>query len=121
MVASSIGWILLVSGIATAGAGLAALFPRMLLRLFGIDDGGSAVTFFVRHWGALIFVIGGLIVYAAYVPAVRAPVLAAAALEKIVIVALIFFGPLKRTPAMTAIAIADGIFAALYVAYLARL
>lgn len=69
----------------------------------------------------LIFAIGGLIVYAAYAPSVRAPTLTAAAIEKFAIVALVLFGPLKRTAAMTAIAAIDGLFAAIYVAYLAGL
>jgi hypothetical protein len=69
----------------------------------------------------LIFVIGALIVYSAYAPIFRIPVLTAAAIEKFVIGILIFFGPMKRTTSMTAMAIVDGVFAILYVAYLAGL
>jgi hypothetical protein len=47
--------------------------------------------------------------------------LVAAAIEKFAVVLLIFFGPMKRTRAMTAIAIMDGAFATIYVAYLAGL
>jgi hypothetical protein len=121
MLASSIGWILVASGAVTAVAGLAALlFPQPLLRLaFRVEGGDGSIVFFVRHWGALLFVMGALIVESAYLPVARAPVLTAAAIEKFVIVWLIFFGPLKRTIPMTAIAIADGVFAILYVAYLA--
>ena len=120
MLAGSIEWILVVSGIATAAAGFTALLlPRQLLRLaFGVEAPDGSTMFFVRHWGALIFVMGTLIAYSAYSPATRSPVMLAGALEKLAIVALIFFGPLKRTMAMTAIAIADGLFAVLYVAYL---
>lgn len=121
MFASAIGWILVVSGLVTAGAGLAALLlPDPLLRLaFGVGDAGSSTVFFTRHWGVLIFVIGALVFYAAHDPSIRAPVLIAAAIEKFAIVILIFFGSLKRTTAMTAIAAMDGLFAAIYVAYLA--
>ena len=123
MIASSIVWILVVSGIITGAAGLAAcVAPRPLLRLaFGVDAAADATLFFARHWGVLIFAVGALTVFSAYAPATRMPILAAAALEKIAVVALIFFGPLKRTPAMTAIAASDGIFAVLYLAYLAGL
>jgi hypothetical protein len=123
MLESSIGWVLVVSGVVTAGGGLAAmLFPAALLRLvFGAGDCGRSTTFFVRHWGVLIFTIGALIAYGAYAPMVRPAVLTAAAIEKIAIVALIFFGPLKRTAGMTAVAAIDGAFAAIYVAYLAGL
>src|SRR5215467_3744835 len=123
MLAPFIGWILVVSGVITAGAGLAALlFPHLFLRLgFGVESPSSSLVFFVRHWGVLISVVGALTVYSAYAPTVRAPVLAAAAIEKFAIVLLTFFGPMKRTSAMTAIAIGDGAFAILYVAYLAGL
>ena len=122
MLALSIVWILVTSGIITAGAGLAALlFPHLFLRLgFGAES-ITPLVFLVRHWGVLIFAIGALIVYSAYHPTVRAPVLAAAAIEKFAIGLLTFFGPMKRTTAMTAIAVGDGAFAILYVAYLAGL
>jgi len=123
MLASSIGWILVASGIITAGAGLAALlFPHLFLRLgFGVESPITPLVFFVRHWGVLISAIGALIVYSAYHSTVRAPVLTAAAIEKFAIGLLTFFGPVKRTTAMTAIAVGDGAFAILYVAYLAGL
>ena len=123
MLVSSIGWILVASGVITAGGGLAALFfPHLFLRLgFGVENLASSAVFFVRHWGVLIFIIGGLIVYSAYALATRTPVLIAAAIEKFAIGLLVFFGPMKRTNVMTAIAILDGIFAILYVAYLAGL
>jgi hypothetical protein len=123
MLASSIGWILIVSGVATAGGGLAAcLFPHPVLNLvFGANTTEGLTLFFVRHWGALLCVVCALTVYSAYFPATRTPILAASILEKFVIVALIFFGPLKRTFAMTAIGIMDGILAVLFVAYLGGL
>jgi hypothetical protein len=88
---------------------------------FGVDRPEPATFFFARHWGVLILAIGALIVYSAYAPAARLPILAAGSLEKALVVVLIFFGPLKRTPMMTAIAAMDGLFTILYVAYLAGL
>ncbi len=123
MLASSIGWILIASGVITAAGGFAALlFPRPLLRVaFAIEPIDRAVLFFTRHWGLLIFLVGALTVYAAYDAATRNPILAAAAIEKVALVAMIFFGPLRRTIGMTAIAIVDGIFAILYITYLVGL
>src|SRR5208283_2577152 len=123
MLASSIGWILVASGVITAGGGLAALlFPQLFLRLgFGVESPTSSVVFFVRHWGVLIFAVAALIVYSAYAPTTRTPVLTAAAIEKFAMGFLVFFGPVKRTSSMTAIAIVDGVFAILYVVYLAGL
>ena len=123
MLTSSIGWILILSGVGTAVGGLAAcLFPRLVLRLvFGAESTDGLTMFFIRHWGALLFVVCALTVYSAYVPATRVPILAAAIIEKLAIVALIFFGPAKRTVAMTAIAVMDGTLAIVFVAYLAGL
>jgi hypothetical protein len=77
--------------------------------------------FFVRHWGALIFAVAGLIVHSAYTPATRTPVLVAAAVENFAMGLVIFLRPVKRTTAMTAIASIEGVFAVLYIAYLAGL
>jgi hypothetical protein len=123
MLASSIGWILVASGAITAAGGPPALlFPQSFLQLtFGVKNSEGLTVFFVRHWGVLVFVIGALIIYSARDPAVRAPVLAAAAIEKFAVVVLTFFGPVRRTIGMTAIAITDGVVAILYVAYLAGL
>ena len=74
--------------------------------------------FFVRHWGVLVFVVGCLIIYSAYAPAIRAPVLIAAAVEKFALGLLVFFGPVKRTSGMTTSAVVDGVFAILYVVIL---
>ena len=121
MLTSTFGWIIAASGVATAGAGLAAvLAPHLFLRFgFGVQSPQSSMVFFVRHWGVLIFVVGALLVYSAGAPAVRRPVLVAAAVEKFAVGLLIFLGTVKRTSVMTAAAIGDGLFAVLYVAYLA--
>jgi hypothetical protein len=123
MLASSIGWILIGSGVATAMGGLAAcLFPQPVLQLvFGAKSNDGVTIFLVRHWGGLLFVVCALTVYSAYVPVTRIPILTAAVIEKFLIVVLILFGPAKRTAAMTAIAVMDGTLAILFVAYLAGL
>jgi hypothetical protein len=123
MLPSSIGWILVASGVITAGGGLAALlFPYLLLRLgFGVESPTSSAVFFVRHWGVLIVAVAALIIYSAYAPGTRTPILIAAATEKFAIGMLVFFGPVKRTSPMTVIAIVDGVFAIIYVAYIAGL
>ncbi len=120
MLQDYIEWILVVSGAVTAAAGaMALLFPKQLLRVaFAVRGADGALLFFVRHWGVLLLVVGLALVHSAYYPETRFPILWAAAIEKFAIVALIFFGPLKRTAAMTVIAIADCAFAILYVAYL---
>ncbi|MGO9674309.1 MAG: hypothetical protein ACLPSF_09135 [Methylocella sp.] len=113
--------LLIASGAATALVGLAAFFtPRPFLRLvLKVEAADGAMLFFVRHWGVLLAAVGALIAYSAQAPASRLPILAAAIVEKFAGVLLIFFGPAKRTAPLTAIAIADGVLAALYVAIIA--
>src|ERR1700722_12347992 len=122
MLTSNFGWIIAASGVVTAVAGLTAvLAARPFFRFgFGVESPQSSMVFFVRHWGVLIFVVGALLVYSAGVPAVRTPVLIAAAVEKFAVGLLIFLGPMRRTSVMTAAVIGDGLFAVLYVAYLAE-
>jgi hypothetical protein len=121
MLTSTFGWIIAASGVVTAVAGLAAvLAPHLFLRSgFGVESPQSSIVFFVRHWGILIFVVGALLVYSAGVPAVRTPVLTAAAVENCSGL-LMFLGSMRRTSVMTAAVIGDGLFAVLYVAYLAE-
>jgi hypothetical protein len=120
MLASSIKWILVISGIPTAAAGLAALlFPQPTLKLvFGADNPSALTEFFARHWGTLLFVVCSLTIYAAFFPDTRGPILTAAIFEKVTIFFLIFFGSLTRTNMMTAVAIMDGSLAVLFTAYL---
>jgi hypothetical protein len=121
MLASQIQWILIASGIITLSGGIAAfLSPVLFLRLgFGVKEPTDSALFFVRHWGVLVAVVGALIIDSADAQAIRTPILIAAAAEKFAIGLFVFFGRVKRTRAMTAIATADGIFAILYAAYLA--
>jgi len=123
MLTSSIGWILIASGVFTAGGGLAALVsPKLVLELvFGVKNIDGPTMFFARHWGALLFVVCALTVYSAYVTASRVPILTASIFEKIFIVLLIFFGPIKRTVLMTIFGTVDGILAILFTVYLAGL
>jgi hypothetical protein len=115
-------WILVISGTVTAAGGLTALFPQPTLKLvFGADNSSALTEFFVRHWGALLFSICSLTVYFGLVPDTRAPILTAAIVENIIIFILVFFGPMKRTIALTAIATMDGILSVLFAAYLAGL
>jgi hypothetical protein len=123
MLASSTGLILIVSGILTAVAGLAALlFPQPILRLiFETEDNSALTIFFTQHWGALLFVVCSLTVYAGLVPDARPPILTAAIVEKCILFILVFFGSVKRTNMLVVIAATDGILCVLFAAYLAGL
>jgi hypothetical protein len=115
---SFIEWILIISGLITAVVSLGALlFPHFQLRsTYEVENPASITVFFVMHWGVMAFVIGCLIIYSAYTPAIRVPVLIAAAFEKFAFGLLVFFGPVRRTSRMTTTAVVDGgVIAILYV------
>jgi hypothetical protein len=122
MIASNIGLILLVSGIVTAGCIVVFFAPGAAVRIiFGSTISENLTVLVVRHWGLLVFLMGALIVYAAYHPASRVPILVAACVEKAILIALFAIGGVRWTPGMRVIAVVDGLFTVLYVAYLAGL
>jgi hypothetical protein len=119
-VAAYIEPILLVSGIVTAGAIAAFFAPRSIVRVLFRDELiAPPGVLLARHWGLLVSLVGCLIIYAAYAPALRYPILIVAVVEKAVLIALFFVGGVRWSPAMQAVAVIDGLFAALYIAYLA--
>jgi len=111
-----------VTGALTIGAGVAALVPRWALRcVFGVDHIDPLTILVARHWALLLTLIGGLLVYAAYHPEVRVPVMIAATIEKLAVGALIFASPFRKKPLAALVAIADPIMALLYLAIFAGL
>ena len=122
MSAAQVELILLITGLATAGAAALALAPVPVMRLiFGQSPADPLGRNIVRHWGLLIFLVGGLIVYAAYHPEIRVPTLIVGVVEKAALVIGILISPLRGRPAALVVALADAGMAALYVAVLAGL
>ena len=74
MLAAQIEWILLITGLATAGALALFLAPVPMLRmLFGQAPSDALSLLIARHWGLLVCLVGALLVYAAYHPEIRVP------------------------------------------------
>lgn len=112
----------MITGIATASVVFAFFAPAALLNQLFAEAPSDAVSLAVtRHWALLVFCIGGLIIYAAYRPEVRKPVLAAAILEKIALVLGILLLPLPLKSGAYGVAASDATFTALYLLYLAGL
>jgi hypothetical protein len=72
-----------------------------------------------RHWGLLTFLVGALLVYAAFHPSVRGPVMVVAVIEKVALGLGIFGTSLRTHPAAAAAAAGDSLIALIYVLYLA--
>ena len=120
MIGAHIELILIVTGALTAIALLQFIAPAPVLRMiFGeapTDNVGLAVA---RHWGLLIFLVGALLVYAAFHSSIRGPVMIVAVIEKAALGLGVFGTALRTHPVATAIAAGDSLIALIYVLYLA--
>src|SRR5438270_343725 len=122
MMAAHVELILLITGLATAGALALAVAPVPLMKLiFGQAPADPLGVKIARHWALLVFLVGGLIVYAAYRPEIRVPTLIVAAVEKAAFAVGMLTSPLRRRPAVLVMALADAGMAALYLMLLAGL
>jgi hypothetical protein len=82
--------LMLVSGILTCTMLLAVVAPQATLRsTFGETLEGPLAEVVVRNWGVLIALVGGMLIYGAYVPPVRSLVLVVAALGKATFIGLV--------------------------------
>ena len=89
-IVANIRWIMIVSGSLTATMIYAAIAPESALRsTFGETLEGPLAELVVRNWGALITLVGGMLVYGAFDPATRRLTLIVAGLSKTVFIALV--------------------------------
>ena len=113
-------WVLWITGALTATPILQFVAPRLVLkRMYRIELADEAGVMFARHWGLLAAAFGGLLLYAAGHPAVRVPIVLAAAAEKaglVACIALAFDKP--YTKGLRLVAVVDAICVVLYVIWL---
>jgi hypothetical protein len=122
MLAAHTEWILLITGLATAGAVLLFLAPVTMMRmLFGQVPSDALNLLIARHWGLLVFLVGTLLIYAAHHAEARVPTLMVAIVEKAVFALGTFLSPFRSRPAVLLMALADAGMAAVYVMYLTGL
>ena len=88
--AASIKWIMLVSGLLTCTMLYAAIAPQAALRsTFGEELDGPVAQIVVRNWGALIGLMGLMLVFGAFHPPVRRLALSVAGASKLVFIGLV--------------------------------
>ena len=76
MLAARIELILLLTGVATTGALVLFLAPATILKmLFGQAPTDALSLLIARHWGLLVCLVGGLLIYATYHSEVRVPMM----------------------------------------------
>lgn len=116
---SQIKWIMLVSGIITCSMILSALHPSLGLTLtFGDTLNGDLANIIVRNWGALIALVGGMLVYGAYNEPNRNLVLVVASISKSTFVLLnLIYGSAYFAKSGIAL-VFDSVLVILFVLYL---
>lgn len=121
MIQRMTGMLLLLTGGITALAGLGLIFPRQLLAVLLGDRTNEATTLLMaRHWSLLVGLVGGLLIYAAFHPEVRVPVMIVAAAEKLVLGGLVIASPLRTRLVTVAVVSADAVMAFLYILLLTQ-
>src|SRR5262245_14096415 len=120
MIGAHIELILIVTGALTAIPFLQFIAPAQVLRMiFGETPTDTVSLAVARHWGLLVFLVGALLIYAAFHPSVRAPAMVVAVIEKAALGLGVFGTSLRMHPAAAAIAAGDSLIALIYVLYLA--
>jgi hypothetical protein len=119
LIEKNIKWIMLVSGLITCTMVFALIAPQMALeQTFGQSLEGPLAEIVVRSWGAVITLIGAMLVFGAYRPEHRSLVLVVAAVSKLVFVGLVLsIGNQYLGKAGLTIAF-DGAIAVIFVLYL---
>ena len=83
-------WIMIVSGLLTATMVQAVIAPRAALQtMFGGELQGPLAEIVVRNWGALITLIGLMLIYGGWTSSSQGLILTVAAASKIVFLALV--------------------------------
>lgn len=113
-------WVMLVSGVLTLTMVQAAFAPKAALRATFVETlEGPLAEIVVRNWGALIALVGAMLIYGALQPRVRPLVLVVAGLSKVTFITLIlgFGAQYLRHQAGVAIAV-DSVMVLLFMTYL---
>jgi hypothetical protein len=89
-IVSNMRWIMVVSGLLTSTMIYAAIAPEAALQsTFGETLTGPLAQIVVRNWGALIALVGAMLIYGAFNPASRPLVLTVAGVSKAVFIGLV--------------------------------
>jgi hypothetical protein len=119
-IGNAMRWIMLVSGVLTFTMVYAAISPGAALQsTFGETLDGPLAQIVVRNWGALIALVGGMLIYGAFRPAVRGLVLVVAGISKAVFITLVLSEGGRYLGAQAGVAVAiDALLIVLFAWYL---
>ena len=116
---TNIKWIMVVSGVLTSTMVYAALAPDAALQSnFGETVDAPLARMIVRNWGALIAMVGAMLIYGAFRPAARGLALSVAGASKVVFIALVLSEGNRYLGQQVGIAVAiDSVMVLLFLAY----
>ena len=113
-------WIMMLSGVLTATMVQAAITPDAALESnFGETVDGSLAHLVVRNWGALIALVGGMLIYGAFNSIQRPLVLVVAGASKVTFIALVLSEGTRYLSHQAGVAVAiDSVMVVLFAWYL---
>jgi hypothetical protein len=119
-IVNNIHRLMIVSGVLTLTMVYAAIAPEAAFRsTFGEDVAGPGAEIVVRNWGALIALVGAMLIYGARKPAVRPLVLSIAGGSKAIFIALVLSQGGRFLEYQAGIAVfVDLVWVVLFAAYL---
>lgn len=119
-IVTNIKWIMLVSGILTCTMLYAFIAPQAALRsTFGATLEGPVANIVVRNWGALIGLIGAMLIYGAFDPPGRPFIVSIAGLSKLVFIGLVLTQGRQFLGYQAGVAVViDAVWVALFIVYL---
>ncbi len=113
--------VMLVSGLITCTMFFAVISPDTVLQsMFGQSLGEPLAQMLVRNWAILITLVGAMLIYGAFHPQMRTPILIVASISKVAFIGLVFSYGFTDAGAGTAIWL-DVLFVVLFASYLAIL
>jgi hypothetical protein len=119
-IVAKIKWIMVVSGALTCTMIVAAITPQAALRsTFGATLEGPLAEIVVRNWGALIALVGAMLIYGAFNPPTRPLVLTVAGLSKLTFIGLVLTYGTQYLGHQAGVSIAvDFVMVVLFICYL---
>ena len=121
-IVANMKWVMLVSGVLTSTMIYAAIAPQAALRsTFGEALDGPLAEIVVRNWGALIALVGAMLIYGAFSPASRPLVLTVAGASKLVFIGLVLTYGTQFLGQQVGVAMGiDLVMVVLFIVYLIR-
>ena len=108
-----------MSGLLTCTMLYAAIAPEAaLMSTFGETISGPVAQIVVRNWGALITLIGGLLIYGAFNPIHRRLILVLASISKIIFIGLVVTIGNEYLGKAGVVVAFDSVVVAIFISYL---